>query len=112
MSLRENYTNFSVRYPLIFNIIRGLLVATGFFFGALFIFGSLFAIYIEIYGFMGEEPERRTWYLAVLALGLIVSIVIPFILARFLFPQAKKIIYILLFILILVLSFSYLGVSI
>lgn len=69
--------------------LRVLVVAVGFFFGALFAVGSLIAVRFEMEGFPPRPGQPRGWYLALLALALAASVTTPFVLLRFLLPDTR-----------------------
>ncbi len=63
-------------------LAHGALVLAAMALGALFAFGSVLAIYLELEGFGGERDRGpRLGYLALLVLGLAASIGLPALLA-------------------------------
>lgn len=70
---------------------RALSLAIAFFLGALFAVGSIVAAMLEVDGFTSAARDGpRPWYLGALALGLVVSVVRPFVVARVLYPETLR----------------------
>lgn len=70
--------------------VRVIVVVIGFALGALFALGSLLAALFEAQHFGSRDNEIRPAYVAALAAGLLVSVVGPFILWRLLLPDARR----------------------
>lgn len=70
---------------------RALSLVIAFFLGALFAVGSIGAAMLEVDGFTSAARDGpRPWYLGALALGLVVSVVGPFVFARVLYPETLR----------------------
>ncbi len=67
-------------------VLKGLIVAAAVALGALFAFGSVLAALFEVQGFGSRSGEPRTGYLALLGLGFVASVAVPWWLWHQLLP--------------------------
>lgn len=68
------------------NSVRAVAVIAAFFLGATFAVGSLLAAFLEADGFGAPGDDPRPVYLALLAAALVVSVVTPFVVLRYVYP--------------------------
>lgn len=70
-------------------ILRTVVATVSFLLGALLALGAILAVRFEVQGFPPRPGQPRLWYLLALGASLLASVSLPFVVHRFLFPQAR-----------------------
>lgn len=69
------------------SLVRAIAVIAAFFLGATFAVGSLLGVVLEADGFGAPSGDPRPVYVALLAAALVASVVTPFVVLRYAYPE-------------------------